>query len=267
MTIDTNQVMFFAGKKITIGEFIELYDMKDESEEAVSLILEKLEKKGKVKFLNIEEKSDEAFDAVAKELALEEKIARIEQDAEDSAVYAATKNKEGKLVYEEIEIDFPTKKQATEMLEYCETKLKLEGEITKPEDVYVVTLFDVSESDLGAIKRRGIVESAGSIIVGATNTVSAGVLDTASFATERIVVPTAKAGIKTVLGLTKTLVKTGAATSSAVISGTSKNARAMKTELAEDEDVLRAKKELVDAKDAIFRLLGKGSKSGGIRIK
>ena len=265
-TIDREVNVFFAGRKMTMGEFLEAYGLQDESDSVAMIVVEKLVKKGKLRILEPEQGANEAFKAVHKELDLEAKLAQMEEDADKAASYSALKNKEGKLCYEEIELDFPTRGYANDMLAYCKKKLKLAGSIEEREGLFVVVLNDVSESDLSAIKRHNLFNKAGKLMFETTDKVAASVIDTVSFASEKVVLPVTKAGISATLGLAKTLVKTTASTGSAVISGTSKNVRAMSNELAHDEDVLRAKKDLVDAKDAVMRLFKRGNKSNDIRI-
>lgn len=264
--LDRKQIIFFAGKKMLLEEFLIAYDLQDEADSVSLIVIEKLIKKGKLRFIENEQNADNAFKAVNKELELDAKIAQIEEDAVKYDEYQANKSKEGKLVYEEIEIDFPTFKNAQEMLSYCTNKLRLKGHVKESEDIYAVVLQDVSESNLSAIKRYDLFNKAGKLMLDSTNRVSTSALDTVAFAADKIVLPTAKAGISTTLGLARTIVKTGASAGSAVISGTTKNVRTMSKELSEDEDVLRAKKDLIDAKDAVMRLFKRGSKSDSIRI-
>ena len=265
-TIDRTQMVFFAGKKMTMEDFLKSYDLQDETDNVAMIVVEKLIKKGKLRVIEPEQDANDAFVAVAKELDLEEKLAQMEADADKAANYAAMKSKEGKLCYEEIEIDFPTRVYAQDMLAYCKKKLRLEGSIQEREGLFIVVLNDVSESDMSAIKRHNLFNKAGKMMFETTDKVAASVINTVSFASEKVVLPVTKAGISATLGLAKTLVKTTASTGSAVISGTSKNVKTMTAELACDEDVLRAKKDLTDAKDAVMRLFKRGNKSNDIRI-
>lgn len=267
MSVNKNQVIFFAGKKMTIEEFIVLYGMENESEKSIEIVLNKLEKKGKLRFLNESESEDSAFQAVAKELDLEAKLAQIEEDADRTEAYKIQKAKEGKLVYEEVEIDFPTFNYAEEFREYAEKSLRLQAHIQEGDGVYVLVLKNVSESDLSAIKRRKGLAEAGKVFFRTTDKVAESALSATAFATEKVIVPTTKATIKTSLGLAKNLVKTSAQVGSSLITSTTQSARSMSAELAHDEDVLRAKKDLVDAKDAIMRLFKRGNRNSGMRIK
>ena len=120
---------------------------------------------------------------------------------------------------------------------------------------------------MAAIKRHKLIDDAGKAINQGAEKVTNTVLDTAAFAADKVVLPATKASLKAALGLTKTVVKTSASAGSALISGTTKNVRSMSQELKYDEDVLRAKKDLVDAKDAVMRMFKRNKFSSDIRIK
>ena len=268
MTIDKNQIIFFAGKKMTIEEFMIMYDIDGENEETVKIILDKLEKKGKLRYLTDDNQGDKtAFESVYKELELEAKIAQIEKNAEKEAKYKASKQREGRLVYEEIEVDLPTETRAAEMLRYVNDKLKLAARVEERDGIYTIIIANATESDVAAIKRHKLIDDAGKAINQGAEKVANTVLDTAAFAADKVVLPATKASLKAALGLTKTIVKTSTSASAALISGTTKNIRSMSQELKYDEDVLRAKKDLVDAKDAIMRMFKRSKSSSDIRIK
>jgi hypothetical protein len=267
MAIDKNQVIFFAGKKMTIEEFMKEYDIEGENEKTVKVILDKLEKKGKLRYLTDDDQGDKAFKSIYKELELEAKIDQIEEDAEREAQYKASKQREGRLVYEEIEVDLPTEARAAEMLRYVNNKLKLAARVEERDGIYTIIIANATESDVAAIKRHKLIDDAGKAINQGVEKVTNTVLDTAAFAADKVVLPATKAGLKAALGLTKTIVKTSTSASAALISGTTKNVRSMSQELKYDEDVLRAKKDLVDAKDAVMRMFKRNKFSSDIRIK
>lgn len=268
MTIDKEQVVFFAGKKMTLGEFVEHYQLQNENEKTIQIVVDRLVKKGKLRFIEQDDKSMKAFEQVSKELDLEARIAEMEAEADRAEEYAIQKKREGKLVYEEVEIDFPTKTLAIEFFEFSRDKLRLEAEVNQVDDKFVLTLYNVTEQDLGAIKRRKNFTQAGQVVFQATDKIANTAINATQFAAEKVVVPAAKATMKTTFGLAKSLIKTGAQVGSTLITSTSQSSRSMAKELSRDEDVLKAKKELIDAKDAVMRLFRRGGKSSpDIRIK
>lgn len=268
MALDKNRMVYFAGKIMSVQEFIESYGLTEESESTVEIIIEKLVKKGKLRYVETGTKEDDAFEKVAKELDLEARIAELEAEAERAESYALQKKREGKLMYEVVEIDFPSRQLALEFFDFCNAKLKLDVEVNQVGDKFVLTVYKVTEQDLSAIKRRKNFAQAGDVVFKTVDKVAESAVSATAFATEKVVVPTAKATLKTAIGLTKSLVKTGAQVGSTLISSTTKGTRQMAQELAQDEDVLRAKKDLIDAKDAVMRLFKRNGKSTpDIRIK
>lgn len=268
MALDKDKIVMFAGKKFTLGEFLVHYGLDQDTEASVKIILEHLEKKGKLHYIEQKDKDAALFESVAKELELEAKIAEMEAEAERVEVYDSAKKKEGKLVYEEVEIDFPNKTIAIDFYKFAQEDLKVEAALYEEGDKYVLTMKNVSESDLAAIKRKKTIADAGKMIFNTTDKVANVAVGTAAFATERVLVPTTKATVKTALGLSKSLVKTGTVVGSNLVTSTTNTTRQMVTELANDEDVLKAKKELIDAKDAIVRMFRRKPKvSADFRIK
>lgn len=267
MTLDKEKLVFFAGKKMTVGEFIELYGIEEETEQTIQIVIEKLVKKGKLRYLDQEDPGNKAMEAVQKELELEVQLAEIDEEREQLETYKAIKKRENALTYEEVEIDFPNKSHAEEIAEFCKSKLKLKTDLMFADGVYVLTVFGPSEADVSAIKRRKMVLDTGTVIFSTTDKVAESVVEGTKFAADKVVLPTAKASLKAALGLTKTAVKTTTAVGSSLIAGATKESRKMAQELKQDEDVLRAKKELVDAKDAITRFFKRNKKSSGFRFK
>ncbi|MCY7866074.1 hypothetical protein P8918_13715 [Bacillus spizizenii] len=268
MSFQRDQLIIFAGKKTTVQDLLVSYDMQEESDQSIQIILEKLVKKGSLRVIQEEEPGMKEFKSVAKEIDLEARIAQMTADAEQAEAYKTMKRKEGRLSYEEVEIDFPTMSYANEFKQYATDKLRVQAEVRQGDGVYVLVLKDVSETDLSAIKHRKNFTEAGKLIYQSTDKLADSAIQATSFATEKVVVPTFKAVNKTTLGLAKSLVKTGAQIGSSMITSGSQNARSMSSELSKDEDVLRAKKELTDAKDAMMRLFRRGGKSSpGIRVK
>jgi hypothetical protein len=268
MALDRTKILMFAGKKFTMEEFIKHYGMEGEPDATVEILINTLKKKGKLHYIEHKDKEQELFEKVGKEIDLQARIAEMEAEADAVEAYKTTKNKEGKLMYEEVEIDFPTKTYALEFFEYAQKKLRVEAELYEQGNLYVLVLKNVAESDLAAIKRKRNFAEAGKVVINATDKFAEAAVGTAAFATEKVIAPTTKAAIKTTLGLTKSLLKTSTTVGSNLVTSTANSSRQMVTELANDSDVLKAKKELIDAKDAIVRMFRRGPKAApDFRIK
>jgi len=263
---NVEDIVFFGGKKMKLQEFYEAYDLIEETEEARELIVEKLIKKDKLKFLDNTDKNS-PFLLVGKELELERKIQEIEEESDRIEDYRAMKKKEGKLVYEEIEIDFPAFSSAQELVEYCAQKLRLNSTIREEDGLFIVTIFDVSESDMSAIKRLDIINRSAEGLAIGVKRLSDNIIRNTKTVTDKVAVPIAKAGLNAGLSIGKQALKTGIQLGSNIISNTTANARQMKYELSRDGEVLKAKKVLIDAKDAVKRLLKISSPSDRIRVK
>src|SRR5690606_2481416 len=169
MSLNKERLVFFAGKKMTLGEFVELYGIEDEKEETIQIVVEKLAKKGKLRYLDQEDPFFSAISSVQKELELETQLAEIDEEKEQLETYKAIKKRENTLTYEEVEIDFPNKSHAQEVKKFCENKLKLKTDLAYVNGVYVLTVFGPSEADVSAIKRRKMVLDTGATIFSTTD--------------------------------------------------------------------------------------------------
>lgn len=268
MTIDNNTQIFFDGKTMTIKEFATDYEVEDLSQDELYELLQRLEQKNQLRFLNDStSRADESFEIVEKQVNLEEQIEILEKEEKEAEMYRVKKRREGQLRFEEVEIDFPSQLFAEDFRKYAEEKLHVEASVDKVDDMYVLTLKDITERELGALRRRKLIAETESAIYRGTALTSKGIVDVTSFATEKIVTPTAKAVTSATLGVTKSVIKTTTQVGSSLVSSTAENIRNTKDELARDRDVLEAKSEIVKAKDAIVGFFKRKRGNSGVRIK
>lgn len=183
--------------------------------------------------VNIEEEN--------KELELETNIQEIEEDKIRARKNKLKKKREGRPIYKEVEIDFESKIEAKDFLNFIVSELFLDAHLEDRDNIQILVVKNATDKDLAAIKRRKSLSAAEKSIAETADKIAEGAIETAKFA-EKVVVPTTKATVKATLGIAKEMVKTTAQVGSSIISSTADSAKQMAEELKEDEDILKAKR-------------------------
>lgn len=201
--------------------------------------------------VNIEEKN--------KESEIEANIKKIEEDKIRARKNKLKKKREGRTAYE-VEIDFISRIEAEDFLNFLTNELFLDAHLLENDDIITIIIKNVTDADLSKIKRRKSLSAAEKSISEAADKIAEGAIETVAFAAEKVVVPTTKATVKAALGITKGLVKTTAQVGASLISSTADSAKQMAEELKEDEDIIAIKK-------LFKRNKQDAKKKEGIRIK
>ncbi len=258
---------FFAGKKMTREEFVDKYNLQGDSFEAQQLIIEKLIKKGKIIIMDNTPPDEKMMKAPYKEFELEAKIAELECESEAYETYKHNLRKEGKLCYEEVEIDFGARTHAFEFLDYTQRKLKLEGRVIEKDGLFVVVLNNVSESDLTKIRTHQLANKAGEVMINGTKIASQTFINSFGYVMNVVGLPVAQATLSAGMAVAKQTLKSATQIGSTAINSAVDNSKQFANEIKNDQHILMAKKNLVDAKDALFRMMKKKSGTSNIRIK
>ncbi len=261
--LNLDQQVFFGGKKMSMQGFLDSCGM-DPTDNGVLTAVNKLVKKGKMRIL--EDKTNNDFESTYKELELDLAISDIEEDNFNTEKYNRAKKKEGQLIFDDlIELDFPSRQAVNDMMDYCNKRM-ISASAEQRDGLYVLTLENISESELAGIRRYQFLNKTGANIAKTADSVAKHTVNTVAFTAQNVVLPTARAGLTTALGVIKTVIKTGTQVGSNIITNTTSNTRTMTKELSTDHEVLKAKRDLIDAKDSIMRFFKSGnSSSSGIR--
>jgi len=256
-------VVVYFGKQVILSELMAKYNL---SATAVDIMLSKGD-------LRIVEDLDKEVVNIKNVKDVERKInndmGTILED-ENRYVLAATQSRNGKLVYPEVEIDYPASKDAEEAKEYClrrglvadTCRERIDGGFT-----YVLTVCNISESELSALKNRRMASNAAHTIASVSGKVGDTLVGGADFAINSVAMPVGKIGIKAAVGVGtiagKAIVTTGASLLTNTVKGVSNAAR----DLSHDRDIAEAKLELRAAGHAVKKFFGGSSVSGnGIRV-
>lgn len=259
----------FNGKIHTIEQFRDMYQPNatiEEALQATALLLQK----GKMVIADERTKVEKVF---SKALSEEEWKAAAEQHMvfeEQHLDYKAEQKREGRSIYEEIEVPFSNLLKAQEFQANIVQRLRIkETEIKLRPGEVILIFFNVTDSELNYIKR---LHSADRYVDTAVSTVGKGAklaTDLTHFTATKVISPVVQVAARSSVSILRTLLTTGAKTAGSFITAASQGIKEAAFEIRHDPDVLKAGRELIQTKDSITRTVSgfsNGSNSGNIRI-
>lgn len=270
VTIDTNSLFNFKGARYSFEEFKEAYDLEDTSDEQVLEVIRILHKKGSLKIdEGSKTKQQKALEKASKEESISKLADAIDAEEEQAKDFKAKQKREERLTYELIEVSYPTYSKAIEAKQLYEKNLRLNNiDIIQRGESILLAFRDITDNDLNYINRTYLADKA---INATVNTVEKGigsVTGAVDYTARKIVSPTFQIGAKASANLLKSLAHVVVKTGATVISAGSQGIKETKEAISNDPDVIRAGRELIDAKDGVMRTVtGKTSgTSAGINI-
>jgi hypothetical protein len=195
----------------------------------------------------------------------------VDQREEDIKDYNANKKREGRLAYEEIQIEYPNFHLASQAEEYYTRELRLtDTEVKKIGMQCFLVVRNITDKELNFIN---ITYKRDKVMHGTMNVANKGVTSVTGvvdYTAKNVLTPAIKIGAIGAVSLIKSLSSTIARTGATVITSTTKGVKDTTREIVSDEEVLRATRDLINTKDAVKRQMVKigngGSSSNGINI-
>lgn len=267
MTLMPNAKVFFCGAEMTVEEMALSLGFETSTDQQFEVVFDRMSARGMV-----QEVKDMSLEAVALrkvegDVALVNKI----QDQDDETLGISQRKaalaREGQIVYPKVEIDFLNRKSINDAAEYCE-KHGLDSRIGHVEaGKYTLIIENISQGELNSLSRLRTLANVAVTVNGAIDTATKAVIGSVDYTATNVVAPVGKAAIKTGLGLGRVVAKTAATAGASIVAGTAAAMKQTRQELAEDPEMLRARKALLDAKNGIMGFLrGKSGVNSGIRI-
>ena len=263
VTMDT--ILLIKGKRYSIEEFKNKFAITDDAR-ALTLA-ETLVKKGKATIYSATSQEDELLDLLDGDIELTNIVNQI-NDEEYASVQAKRNEIKQEVDTVSIALSFKTTAEACSAESYVnslgieDTEISIKGgaiklivrDITPQEYTKIATKYQLEKAV------NSTVDVAGKALRGTTNAIN--------YTATNVVAPVAKiageAGMNLGKGLFHTSVKVGAG----LVNSGSKAIADTKVALATDTEMIRAKKELVDAKDSVVSFfkgkLNKNRKRSGI---
>lgn len=266
--IENNDRFTFQGGVYTVDEFSNAFleeNMKPYALQTIQL----LQQRGEVQ---IYEQTTPAQDVIKQAMAenmviqAANQVDELEEMQKDAR---AQELREGRLTYPEIKINFNSYADAinaqryiTEQLRIQDTEIKIKG--------YQHTLiaYNVTDKELDKInKYYNLGRATGALISGA-KTMQETTAKSVDYAIKNIVAPLTDISLKTGASLASTMATAGVRTAATAVNAVKHGMEKTAQDITNDTEVLRATRELLEAKSAIKSFFGKkiGGVSKGIEV-
>ena len=255
------------GKTCTIPEFMEKFGL-DDMDEAL-LIVEKLVQTGKARIPENISKDTEMLKDAKEKVEFDNIVNAIEAEEEANKKYLREQSIKDKDVMD-ISLDYATTLEATK----AEAEINAMGiedtEITLKKGAILLVIRNISQEEYVKIAKSYQRNKAISNVVNVTDKAFTSATDAINYGAENVVAPMAKIAGKAGMNIGKGLVHAGLQVGAGLVNNGAKAINETKIELATDKELLKAKKQLANAKDTILGFARKkfsGAKTGsGINI-
>lgn len=266
--IEKDTKVTFKGKPYTLETFSNKF--ADGSLEEGRIILQTLIRKGSAHIVDERTHEQKHLDKVVKEEELRLKAEEIDADEEAAEQFKADKKREGRLTYELIEVDYPTVSMAQKYEEYYTNLLKLQEdqvEIKVKKGQVALAFYNITDAELSVINRTHLRDKVVDTAINTVGKTTESAVNVVDYTMKNVASPILQISAKAATGIVKSLVHAAAKTGSTIVISTGKGIRDTAYEIKHDNDVIKAKNELVTAKDTVMRkVAGASSVSSGIRI-
>lgn len=211
------------------------------------------------------------FEKTASELDWKASANQHDQFEEQHKDFIAQQKREGRATYQKVEFDYPNLLKAQEHQNMFHKDLRLTGnqsEIRLTPGVVMLVFYDITDAELNAITRIYKADKMIGSVVNAMDSGTQKMTGVVSYAATKVAAPMAQVGVRAGVSILKTIGTTMAKVTGGLISASVQGAKQAAHEIRHDPEVLRAGRELLDAKDSAMRVVGSRSNgsSGGIRI-
>lgn len=265
--IDLNTVLTIKGKRHTIEDFKAKFGI-DTDERAIQLA-ERLVKKGQATIYHKNAKEKNIVDTLESDELLESIVDQI-NDEEYSAQVAVRESNKADVDLVSIRLAFKTTNLAVQAEQWINSLGIEDTEISMKKGAITLTVRDITPAEHTKIARKYQLERAITTGVNVTGKALKNTTDAINYTATNVVAPVAKIASEAGMNLGKGLVHTGVKVGAGLVNATSKAVTDTKVAMATDTELLKAKRELVDAKDtalSFFRnKFGTGKKRSGIEV-
>lgn len=255
------------GKTYTMENFAEKYSIAT-MDEALH-IAQVLVKQGKASVVkNISEKEELISEALQRE-TLNSIVDAIDKEEEEHKVFKREQAKEDVDLIN-ISLNFATSHEAFEAESWINDLGIEDTEISMKKGVVTVIVRGITPAEYGKISRKYQTEKAIKTTVDTASKAMQSTVGAVNFTATKVVAPVAKIAGEAGLNLGKGLVHTGVKVGAGLVNSGSKAIRDTKVALETDPEMLRAGRELREAKDAMLSFfkskVNKSKSRSGISI-
>lgn len=258
----------FCGQMYTFEKFAQ--EFCEGNLEQAEIVANTLIKQGRANWVEHDPKAKEnkALLKALVQQTIEEQADTFDQYDELQEEFRRNKQREGRLTYPKIELDFAHLGKAQEFQLYVANTLRLESEIAIRSNKCTLVVFEPTDKEYNAMVLKYKTETAINTAVNSVDKVATGATKAVDYTATKIVAPTVQVGAKAGVSILKTLAVTSAKATGTIVSALANGSKQCVREIQTDPDVLRASRDLLNTKDSIARGIRAHSTStgNGIRI-
>jgi len=243
----------FCGQMYTFEKFTQEYCDGDFNQAEV--VINTLIKQGRANWVEYDKKAKEnkALMKALIQQTIEEQADIHDQYDELQKEFARNQQREGRLTYPKIELDFAHLGKAQEFQLYVVNELRLESEIALRGTKCTLIVFEPTDKEYNAMVRKYKTESAINTAVTTVDKVASNTTDIVDYTATKIIAPTVQVGAKAGVSILKTLAVTSAKATGTIVSALAAGSKQCVKEIQTDPDVLRASRDLLNTKDSIAK--------------
>ena len=265
ITMET--VLKIKGKKYTMQEFMNKYGILSELK-AIS-VAQAMVKQGKISIVKHATEEEQEIENVLNHETITSIADMI--DAEEEASRFATREaikEESDLV--SIKLSFNTSIEATSAQAWVESLGIHDSEISIKSGQISLIVRDITPNEYSKIARKYQTEKAVKKTVDIASKAVNGTTNAVNYGLTHVVAPTAKIAGEAGMNLGKGVIQTGAKVGAGLVNAGSKAITDTKVALATDPEMIKAGRELIEAKNTLMRFvrgkLDKSKKKSGIEF-
>lgn len=263
-----NRKLNFCGDIYTVEKFAK--EFAESNEETALIVIEKLIKQGRANWVDTSQtkKQDKALLKTLVQEAIQEQAEVYDNYDRQALEFKHQQQRANRLTYKGIELDFAHLGKAQEFELWIVQELNLETEVAMKNGHAVLRVFNLTDKDMNAINLRYKADKGIQTVVGSVDTVAKNATKAVDYTATKVLAPTVQVGARAGVSILKTLAVTGAKTTGTLISALTNGTKQCVQEVRTDADVVRATRDILDAKDSTMRMIRNhtGSAASGVRI-
>ena len=250
-------------KTYTVQEFMAKYAVKDES--TALMIIDKLVAQGKATIKDESTKEEKLIQDTLKAIEKDAIVEGLDIEAEENRIAKREKAK-AEVDLTNVSLAFNSTPEAEDFRQWCYENGINDTEISERNGELTLKIYEVTPNEYVKITRKYNTEKAIKSTVNATSSVCEKATKGIDFGLTKVVAPAARIGAEAGMNIGKAVVHTGIKTGAGLINSGSKAVKQTADELRHDPELLRAGKELRDAKNKMKSFFSRkfGGKSTGI---
>lgn len=264
-TIDLNTVLLIKGKKFTIEDFKTKFGIVEDAR-ALQLA-STLVKKGKATIYSATSDEDDLLAMLENDIELSNIVNQMDEE-EYSSIQAKREEIKQEVDTVNIALSFRTSAEACTAEAWINSIGIEDTEVSIKKGAIRLIVRDITPQEYTKIATKYKLEKAINNTVDVAGKALKGTTNAINYTATNVVAPVAKLAGEAGLNLGKGLVHTGVKVGAGLVNATSRAVEDTKVAMATDAELIRAKKELVDAKDnlvSMFRKrLGSNRRGSGI---